>query len=26
VAKVEGSEDAVFFIEADGPWDVVMEK
>jgi mannose-6-phosphate isomerase-like protein (cupin superfamily) len=25
-AKVEGSEDAVFFIQADGPWDVVMEK
>lgn len=26
VAKVEGSEEAVFFIQADGPWDVVMEK
>lgn len=26
VAKVEGSEDAVFFIQADGPWNVVMEK
>ncbi|HEY8995042.1 MAG TPA: cupin domain-containing protein [Lacunisphaera sp.] len=26
VAKVEGKEDAVFFIEAEGPWDVVMEK
>ena len=26
VAKVEGNEDAVFFIQADGPWDVVMEK
>lgn len=26
VAKVEGNEEAVFFIEADGPWDVVMEK
>ena len=25
-AKVEGNEDAVFFIQADGPWDVVMEK
>ncbi len=25
-AKVEGKEDAVFFIEADGPWNVVMEK
>ncbi|MGQ0794455.1 MAG: cupin domain-containing protein [Deltaproteobacteria bacterium] len=24
--KVEGSEDAVFFIQADAPWDVVMEK
>jgi mannose-6-phosphate isomerase-like protein (cupin superfamily) len=24
VAKVEGSEEAVFFIQADGPWDVVM--
>ena len=26
IAKVEGSEAAVFFIQADGPWDVVMEK
>lgn len=26
VAKVEGSEDAVFFIQADGPWNLVMEK
>jgi mannose-6-phosphate isomerase-like protein (cupin superfamily) len=26
VAKVEGNEEAVFFIEAAGPWDVVMEK
>jgi glyoxylate utilization-related uncharacterized protein len=26
VAKVEGNEDAVFFIQADGPWDVVMEQ
>lgn len=26
VAKVEGNEDAVFFIQADGPWNVVMEK
>ena len=25
-AKVEGNEDALFFIQADGPWDVVMEK
>lgn len=25
-AKVEGNEAAVFFIQADGPWDVVMEK
>lgn len=25
-AKVEGNEDAVFFIQADGPWNVVMEK
>ena len=25
-AKVEGNEDAVFFIQADGPWTVVMEK
>ena len=25
-AKVEGNEPAVFFIQADGPWDVVMEK
>lgn len=23
--KVEGEEEAVFFIQADGPWDVVME-
>ena len=26
VAKVEGNEEAVMFIEADSPWDVVMEK
>jgi len=26
VAKVEGKEAAVFFIQADGPWNVVMEK
>lgn len=26
VAKVEGKEEAVFFIQADGPWDVVLEK
>lgn len=26
VAKVEGKEEAVFFIQADGPWNVVMEK
>ncbi|HEX4823585.1 MAG TPA: cupin domain-containing protein [Candidatus Polarisedimenticolaceae bacterium] len=26
VAKVEGKEAAVFFVEADGPWNVVMEK
>lgn len=26
IAKVEGKEDAVFFIEAEGPWDVVMAK
>jgi mannose-6-phosphate isomerase-like protein (cupin superfamily) len=26
IAKVEGNEDAVFFIQAEGPWDVVMEK
>lgn len=26
VAKVEGKEDAVFFIDADAAWDVVMEK
>jgi len=26
VAKVEGDQPAVMFIEADGPWDVVMEK
>jgi quercetin dioxygenase-like cupin family protein len=25
-AKVEGNEDAMFFIQADGPWNVVMEK
>lgn len=25
-AKVEGNEDAVFFIQANGPWNVVMEK
>jgi mannose-6-phosphate isomerase-like protein (cupin superfamily) len=25
-AKVEGDEEAVFFIQADGPWDVVMEE
>ena len=25
-AKVEGNEPAVFFIQADGPWNVVMEK
>lgn len=25
-AKVEGGTPAVFFIQADGPWDVVMEK
>jgi mannose-6-phosphate isomerase-like protein (cupin superfamily) len=25
-AKVEGNEDAVFFIQAEGPWNVVMEK
>lgn len=25
-AKVEGNEDAVFFIQALGPWNVVMEK
>jgi mannose-6-phosphate isomerase-like protein (cupin superfamily) len=25
-AKVEGNKEAVFFIQADGPWDVVMEK
>jgi mannose-6-phosphate isomerase-like protein (cupin superfamily) len=24
VAKVEGTEEALFFIQADGPWDVVM--
>lgn len=24
IAKVEGNEPAVFFIEAEGPWDVVM--
>ena len=26
MARVEGNEDAVFFIQADGPWDVVAEK
>jgi mannose-6-phosphate isomerase-like protein (cupin superfamily) len=26
VAKVEGNQEAVFFIQADGPWDVVMAK
>jgi quercetin dioxygenase-like cupin family protein len=26
IAKVEGKEDAVLFIQADGPWDVVPEK
>ncbi len=26
VAKVEGNEAAVFFIQAEGPWNVVMEK
>jgi len=26
IAKVEGKEPAVFFIQADGPWNVVMEK
>ena len=26
IAKVEGKEEAVFFIQADGPWDVVMAK
>jgi mannose-6-phosphate isomerase-like protein (cupin superfamily) len=26
MAKVEGNEEAVFFIQADGPWDAVMEK
>lgn len=26
VAKVEGKEPAVFFIQADGPWNVVMDK
>lgn len=25
-AKVEGNEEAVFFIQANGPWNVVMEK
>ena len=25
-ARVEGNTEAVFFIQADGPWDVVMEK
>lgn len=26
VAKVEGDQPAVMFVQADGPWDVVMEK
>jgi quercetin dioxygenase-like cupin family protein len=26
IAKVEGKEDAVFFIQAEAPWDVVMAK
>jgi len=26
IAKVEGNEPVVFFIQADGPWDVVMAK
>ena len=26
VAKVEGKEEAVFFIQADGPWNVAVEK
>lgn len=26
IAKVDGKEDAVFFIQSDGPWNVVMEK
>jgi mannose-6-phosphate isomerase-like protein (cupin superfamily) len=26
IAKVEGNEEAVFFIQAQGPWDVVMDK
>ena len=26
IAKVEGKEEAVFFIQANGPWNVVMEK
>lgn len=26
VAKVEGKEEAVMFIQADGPWNVVLEK
>lgn len=26
VAKVEGKEDAIMFIQAEGPWDVVMAK
>jgi mannose-6-phosphate isomerase-like protein (cupin superfamily) len=25
-AKVEGNEEAMFFIQADGPWDAVLEK
>jgi mannose-6-phosphate isomerase-like protein (cupin superfamily) len=26
IGKVEGKEDAIFFIQAEGPWDVVMTK
>jgi mannose-6-phosphate isomerase-like protein (cupin superfamily) len=26
IAKVEGNEDVVLFIQSDGPWDVVIEK
>ena len=26
IAKVEGNEEAVFFIQAEGPWNVVMDK
>ena len=26
VAKVEGNQEVVFFIQADGPWNVVMDK